>query len=274
VLSTAPPVRCAVLGRPIAHSLSPVMHRAAYASLGLDWTYAAHDVGIDELPAFVAGLDDSWRGLSLTMPLKRAVLPLLDEVSAVASQVGAVNTVVRERGRLIGDNTDVGGAVAALAEAGCTSAPSAVVVGAGATAESVLVALQQLGLERLHVVARDAGRAAPLVTAAQSAGVLATAGPLDGVAPAADLLVSTVPGSAGVVLPDALVGAAAVVFDVAYDPWPSPLLARVAGSGATTVDGLALLTHQAVLQVELMTGSLVPAALLRSAALEALGPQR
>ena len=92
-------MRCAVLGRPIAHSLSPAMHRAAYARLELDWTYDACEVGEQDLPAFVAGLDDSWRGLSLTMPLKRAVLPLLDEVSPVASQVGAANTVVLERGR-------------------------------------------------------------------------------------------------------------------------------------------------------------------------------
>jgi shikimate dehydrogenase len=251
------------------------MHRAAYVQLGLDWSYDAYDVGVDDLPAFVAGLDDSWRGLSLTMPLKRAVLPLLDEVSPVASQVGAANTVVLERGRLLGDNTDVGGVVAALAEVGCTRASTAVVVGAGATAESVLVALQQLGLERLHVVARDPGRAAPLVTAAQAAGVDTTAGPLDGPTPGAvDVLVSTLPGSAGVELPDALVAAARVVFDVAYDRWPSPLLARAGEAGAATVDGLALLAQQAVLQIELMTGSLVPADLLRSAALDAMGLQR
>lgn len=265
-------MRCAVLGRPVAHSLSPAMHRAAYARLGLDWTYEAHDVGADELPAFVAGLDKGWRGLSLTMPLKRAVLPLLDEVSPVAAQVGAANTVVLERGRLHGDNTDVGGIVGALAEVGCTDVVRAVVVGAGATAGSTLVALQQLGVEELHVVARDPVRAEPLVAAARASGLSATAGGLDSPGPEAiDVLVSTLPGAAGAGLPVSLLGAAAVVFDVAYEPWPSPLLDRATGLGAATVDGIALLAHQAVLQVEAMTGSRVPVEELRNAALGALG---
>jgi shikimate dehydrogenase len=268
-------MRCAVLGRPIAHSLSPAMHRAAYARLGLDWTYEAHDVGEDELPAFVAGLDDGWRGLSLTMPLKRAVLPLLDEVSPVAAQVGAANTVVIERGRLLGDNTDVGGVVAALAGVGCTRTTRAVVVGAGATAESTLVALQQLEVAELHVVARDRERAEPLVAGARAAGIATTVGGLDQPGPGpVDVLVCTLPGGTGAVLPDALLGAAAVVFDVAYDPWPSPLLTRAAELGATTVDGIALLASQAVLQVEAMTGSRVPVEELRRAALGALGSGR
>ena len=272
---SATAMRCAVLGRPIAHSLSPAMHRAAYARLELDWTYDACEVGEQDLPAFVAGLDDSWRGLSLTMPLKRAVLPLLDEVSPVASQVGAANTVVLERGRLLGDNTDVGGVVAALAEAGCTSAARAVVVGAGATARSTLVALLRLGLTELHVVARDEMRAGPLVAHARGAGVATTLGPLGAAVPGpVEVLVSTLPGDAGVALPDDLLAAAAVVFDVAYEPWPSPLLARASELGASTVDGIALLAHQALLQVEAMTGSQVPVEELRSAALTALGSRR
>lgn len=268
-------MRCAVLGRPIAHSLSPAMHRAAYARLGLDWTYDAYEVGEEGLPAFIAGLDGTWRGLSLTMPLKRAVLPLLDEVSPVATQVGAANTVVLERGRLLGDNTDVGGVVAALAQAGCTSAARAVVVGAGATAESALVALHQLGLAELHVVARDATRAGAMVASARGAGVATTVGDLGspGSGPV-DVLVSTLPGDAGVAPPDELLAAAGVVFDVAYDPWPSPLLVRASELGVATVDGIALLAHQAVLQVEAMTGSRVPVEELREAALAALGSRR
>jgi shikimate dehydrogenase len=248
------------------------MHRAAYRLLGLDWTYDAVDLGADELPGFVATLDDSWRGLSLTMPLKRAVLPLLDEVSPLVSQVGAANTVVVDRGRLLGDNTDVGGVVASLAGAGCTQVSEAVLVGAGATAESALVALQSLGLRRLGVLARSAERALPLVRRAESAGVVATLGALDDARPRhADVLVCTLPGDAGVTLPEQLVAASAVVFDVAYDPWPSPLLARAEQLGAATVDGIALLAAQAALQVEAMTGSRVPVEDLRVAALAALG---
>jgi len=269
---SATAARCAVLGRPIAHSLSPAMHRSAYRLLGLDWTYVAVDLGADELPGFVAALDDSWRGLSLTMPLKRAVLPLLDEVTPLASQVGAANTVVIDRGRLLGDNTDVGGVVEALAGVGCTQVTDAVIVGAGATAESTLVALQSLGLRRLRVLARSAERALPLVQRAESAGIAATVGSLDDqAARPVDLLVSTLPGDAGVTLPEQLLATSAVVFDVAYEPWPSPLLARAEQLGATTVDGLALLAAQAALQVEAMTGSRVPVEDLRVAALAALG---
>lgn len=264
-------MRCAVLGRPIAHSLSPAMHRAAYARLGLPWSYEAIDVGVEELPGFVSGLDRTWRGLSLTMPLKRAVLPLLDEVSAVAEQVGAANTVVLDRGRRRGDNTDVPGMVDALAAAGCTQVADAHLVGAGATAESALMALHSLGLRRVHVMARNPSRALSLLRRAEAAGVSATVGTVDDPAPGrVDVLVSTVPGSS-VTLADELLAGSAVVFDVAYDPWPSQLLVRAQELGATTVDGIALLAAQAALQIEAMTGSRVPVEQLRAAALGALG---
>jgi hypothetical protein len=111
-------VRAAVLGRPIAHSLSPPLHRAAYEALGLDWTYDAVECGEDDLPALLDGLDASWAGLSLTMPLKQAVLPLLDEVSDLARDVAAANTVVLREGRRAGSNTDVHGIVAPCAKPG------------------------------------------------------------------------------------------------------------------------------------------------------------
>ncbi|MGH3345225.1 MAG: shikimate dehydrogenase, partial [Carbonactinosporaceae bacterium] len=125
--------RAAVLGSPVAHSLSPELHRAAYAALGLAWSYDAIDVDGQRLPAFLDGLDESWAGLSLTMPLKRAVIPLLDEVSGVARDVEAVNTVTFPpapgvaRGRA-GHNTDVPGMVAALRERGVRQVASAAVL--------------------------------------------------------------------------------------------------------------------------------------------------
>ena len=115
--------RCAVLGSPIAHSLSPVLHRAAYDALGLDWSYDAVEVSEDGLPGFLDGLDGSWRGLSLTMPLKRTVVPLLDEMSARAAQARAANTVVLDAGRRVGHNTDIPGAVAAIRERTDASSP-------------------------------------------------------------------------------------------------------------------------------------------------------
>jgi shikimate dehydrogenase len=152
--------RCAVLGSPIAHSLSPVLHRAGYDELGLlDCVYGAYEVTEDELAGFLAGLDQTWRGLSLTMPLKRAVVPLLDEMSERAAQAQAANTVVLEGGRRIGHNTDIPGAANALRERTGAPVHSAMVLGGGATAASVLLALADLGCTTAMLVVRDPKRA-------------------------------------------------------------------------------------------------------------------
>ena len=263
--------RCAVLGSPIAHSLSPVIHTAAYERLGLDWTYDAIEVGQEGLAGFFGRLDGSWRGLSLTMPLKRAALPLLDDVSPTAATVGAVNTVLLERGRRSGDNTDVPGLVRALAEQGATAASSAVVLGTGATAASAIAALARLGVDRVSVRGRNAHSAAALARWAASLGVTAAATPLgDAVTDRADVLVSTVPAAAVEHVVDRLVAQADVVADVGYHPWPSTLLVRAKAAGRVTVTGLDLLAHQAVLQVRAMTGGDVAVDALRDAALAAL----
>jgi shikimate dehydrogenase len=248
--------RCAVLGSPVAHSLSPVLHHAAYDELGLDWTYEAREVTSDGLAGFLDGLDDSWRGLSLTMPLKRAVVPLVDELTDRAGQAQAANTVVLDAGRRSGHNTDVPGVCAALRERGVEEVGSAVVLGGGATAASAVLGLADLGCRRVTLLVRDPARAAEtLATAARhptppSVEVQGLdAGPV-----AADVLVSTVPASAqaGAVLD--MVDAVRVVFEVVYDPWPTPVARRATESGRLLVSGLDLLVHQAVLQVELMTG--------------------
>lgn len=263
-----------MLGHPIAHSLSPAMHRAAYEQLGLTWEYDAHDVVEADLADFIASCGPRWRGLSLTMPLKRAVLPLLDERSELVHRVGVANTVVFLNGRLHGDNTDVAGVRGALDAQGIDAVRTAVVVGAGATAESVRVALEDLGLRRLHLVVRNPARARQLVRHAQAAGVrVSVGGPAD--APdAVDLLVSTVPGGGAPGPGDELVARSRAVLDVAYDPWPPVLLSRAAVHGARVVDGLAMLAHQATGQVRLMTGQDVPVDVLRDAALRALESRR
>lgn len=256
--------RCGVLGRPIAHSLSPALHRAAYASLGLDWEYDAHDVGEDDLAAFLGGLDDAWRGLSLTMPLKRAVLPLLDEVSETARLAGGANTVVLDEGRLVGDNTDVPGVVGALTERLGGPPGSAIVLGGGATAASVLLALAELGCSHATLLVREPSRAAETVEAVHRHRTpplltVARLEDLDRRVVDADLLVSTIPAEAqgqGVLGAAAQVGA---VFEVVYDPWPTPLAETALSVGLPLVDGLDLLAHQAVLQVALMTGAPVDA---------------
>lgn len=253
-------MRCAVLGSPIAHSLSPVLHRAAYDKLGLsDWTYDAFEVGETGLAAFLdetATAEDpsEWRGLSLTMPLKQVAIGLCDEVTPVARQVGAVNTVVFEDGRRIGTNTDVPGLVAALRERGVDRVRSAVLAGVGATARSSLAALRALGVRQTTAIARDPARAGYLSELAIELGVGLEVLPWTASLPSVDLVVSTVPADAAAGIADNLAAAANVVFDVVYDPWPTPLAATAARLGRTVVNGLDLLVHQAALQVELMTG--------------------
>jgi shikimate dehydrogenase len=255
------------VGSPIAHSLSPVLHRAAYAELGLDWTYDAEELRSEGLEEFLGSLDATWRGLSLTMPLKRTVLPLLDQVSDRARRAGAANTVVLDEGRRSGDNTDIPGAAAAIRERYDGPLERAVVLGGGATATSVVHALADLGCTRVTLLVRDVARAAETVAAASRHPEqpevevrLFGTGPVP-----ADILVSTVPsgGQSAQVL--ALAESAPVVFDVVYDPWPTPLASYAVGTGRLVVSGLDLLVHQASLQVRLMTGRLGPLARMRAA---------
>ncbi len=158
-------MRCAVLGDPIAHSLSPVLHRAAYAELGLDWTYDAVRVPAGTLLPFLDGLDGTWRGLSLTMPLKRELVPLADEVSDVARRAGAANTLVLADGRRMAHNTDVPGAASAIRERYDGPVHAATILGGGATATSVGLALADLGCRNITVLARSRARAAATLSA-------------------------------------------------------------------------------------------------------------
>jgi shikimate dehydrogenase len=265
--------RCAVLGSPIAHSLSPVLHRAAYADLGLDWRYDAFEVDEATLAGFLADLDPSWRGLSLTMPLKSVVIPMCDEVSEVARLVGAVNTVLFTDGRRFGTNTDVPGLVAALAERGVTRARSGLLLGVGATARSALAALARTGIVEVHAVARNPARADELRALAGQVGVTLTVVSWEDVesVPPVEVLVSTVPEEAAATVADLVVERTAVVFDVLYHPWPTRLAAAARARGRTVVGGLDLLVHQAAVQVELMTGeSPAPVVAMRTAGETAL----
>ncbi|MFD3804099.1 shikimate dehydrogenase [Streptomyces sp. NPDC058611] len=257
-------IRAAVLGSPIEHSLSPVLHRAAYRELGLDdRTYDRFEVDEAALPGFVAGLGPEWAGLSLTMPLKRAVIPLLDGISDTAASVGAVNTVVlTEDGRRLGDNTDIPGIVAALHERGIDEVPSAAVLGAGATASSALAALGRICTGEVTAYVRSRARADEMRQWGERLGVpVRTADWSDAArALAAPLVIATTPAGATDALAAAVPDAPGTLFDVLYDPWPTALAAAWTGRGGTLLGGLDLLVHQAVLQVEQMTGH-VPAPL-------------
>ncbi|MFG2116315.1 shikimate dehydrogenase [Streptomyces sp. NPDC048718] len=267
--------RAAVLGSPIAHSLSPVLHRAAYRELGLDtWSYDRFDVDELALPGFVGGLDASWAGLSLTMPLKRAVIPLLDEITDTAAAVEAVNTLVRtEDGRLTGDNTDIPGMVAALRERGVEKVEAAAVLGAGATASSALAALARICSGPVTAYVRGEARAAEMRGWGERLGVDVRTSAWDDAAEAfaAPLVVATTPAGTTDALAAAVPDAPGTLFDVLYDPWPTRVAAAWSARGGKVVGGLDLLVHQAVLQVEQMTGRAPgPLAAMRAAGESAL----
>ncbi|WP_069883433.1 shikimate dehydrogenase [Streptomyces luteocolor] len=250
--------RAAVLGSPIAHSLSPVLHRAAYAEWGLsDWTYDRFEIDEAALAGFVEGLGPEWAGLSLTMPLKRAVIPLLDEVSETAASVEAVNTVVfGEDGRRRGDNTDIPGMVAALRERGIEQVESAAILGAGATASSALAALARICTGEVVAYVRSDARAAEMRQWGERLDVEVRTEAWDDAREAlsAPLVIATTPAGTTDALSSAVPERPATLFDVLYDPWPTALAARWSAYGGAVVSGLDLLVHQAVLQVEQMTG--------------------
>jgi len=261
-------MRCAVLGSPIAHSLSPALHRAAYTHLGLDWTYDALEVEASGLRSFLDALDETWRGLSLTMPLKRVVVPLVDSLDEWAQLAGVANTVVVEDGRRLGFNTDVPGAKAAIVERVPAPVRSAVVIGGGATATSLLLALAELGLRTATLLVRDEARAVETMTAVGThprAPQLSVSTIAGAIALEADMVVSTVPTAAQTPELMAACGDIPAVFEAVYDPWPTPLAQAAMDSGRPLVSGLDLLAHQAVLQVDLMTGEPVPVDLVRDA---------
>lgn len=267
--------RAAVLGSPIRHSLSPVLHEAAYAELGLStWRYEAFECTAQALPAFVEALGPEWAGLSLTMPLKRVALTVADDVSPLAAAVGAANTLVLGKRRQA-ENTDVAGILAALREAGIERVGAAVVLGAGGTAQAALAALRDLGERTPTVVVRDPARTADLCAAADRLAVTPTiSGGLPDVdLPDADVVISTLPSGAADALRPQRWSADTVLLDVCYAPWPTPLAAAASDGGCRIISGLAVLLHQAAAQIELMTGRCAPLDRMRQA-LEVAGRSR
>ena len=268
--------RAAVLGQPIAHSLSPVLHSAAYAALGLHgWKYEAIECDEAGLPGLLGSLGPDWAGLSLTMPLKRAVLPLLDGAQPLVGQVGAANTVVLGPAGRQGFNTDVPGMITALAQAGVTGARDALILGSGATACSALAALAGIGARQVAVAVRDPATAGPLLEVAGRLGVTARLIPFgeDPGASARHLLISTVPSGAADTYAERIASgtlAPRALLDVVYHPWPTRLAAAAQQAGLTTAGGFELLLHQATAQVRLMTGREAPVAAMRAAGLAAL----
>lgn len=276
---------CAVIGHPIAHSLSPAMHRAAYRDLGLDWSFDAVDVASDGLTDFVAGLDESWRGLAVTMPHKQE-LAGLGEPDELVRLLGVANTWVRTTSGPVVRNTDASGVCDALRQAGVHRVSSVTVLGAGATARSVLAGAARLGVRSATIVSRSHVRSQQTLALASALGVTAHWQPLDEPLAPADLLVSTLPRQAfdegeyrspdfdggehrspGTTLrASRAVTCAPVIFDVVYDPWPPVLLDLARQENKVCIDGLDLLAAQGSRQVEIMTGQQVTMTTMRQAA--------
>ena len=267
-------MRAAVLGRPVSHSLSPLLHRAAYLALGLsDWTYDALDIGAEDLPVLLAGLGEEWRGFSVTMPCKQAAVDVADEVTPLPGLLRAANTLVRTDAGWRAENTDVSGVGMALQLAGVEDVGSAAIVGAGGTAAAAAVALSSLGARHVEVVVREPSRAGDVTRVLDVLGVPATVTRLTETGLEAPLVVSTVPIDAQPGVVDLPWRAGHTVLDVLYAPWPTPLAQRVEQAGGTVVGGLEVLFWQATEQVELMTGRPAPIEEMRAALDAAVGPR-
>jgi shikimate dehydrogenase len=254
--------KAAVLGSPIAHSRSPQLHLAAYRALDLcDWTYDRIECGADELPGVVGGFGPEWVGVSVTMPGKFAALRFADERTDRAELVGSANTLLRTSRGWRADNTDIDGVKGALGAEGSASG-RAVVSGSGGTAPAAIVALAELGVGDITVVARNPDKAARLVELAARAGAAARFCDLDDSAvadavSASGVLVSTLPTDVAGRYAEVFAGAA-VLLDAIYDPWPTPLAAAVTAAGGRVISGLQMLLHQAFAQVEQFTGLPAP----------------
>lgn len=275
------PTQLAVLGRPIAHSRSPQIHRAAYERLGLPWKFSAIRVDAPALRQFTDGRGEEWRGLSCTMPLKEQAFAIAEWRDPAAQETGAVNTLLRLPGegangapRWAGFNTDVPGLAAAIRKAGLNVERS-VVLGAGATAASAILALRMLGAEHITVLARRSAAATELAQRFDGsrepqrtdAITVSSASLDDDTGRDVTAVVSTLPGPAGqqVSLHPSLLRAP--LFDVAYDPWPSPLAERWAEAGTASHDGLGMLIEQALIQLRIFVGGDPRSALPDEAAL-------
>ncbi len=258
-----------VIGDPVRHSLSPRLHNAAYAALGLDWVFAAFEVpegGAAEAMAGARAFD--FVGLSVTMPHKAAIAELCDDISPGAAALRSVNTVTfAPDGRATGDSTDGAGLLRSLADADVdVNARSVVVLGAGGAARAVAWALAGAGA-RVAVAARRADAAAE--TAALAGGESVGWDDRAGAAGAADIVVNAtsvgMAGDTSLPLPVGALRTGQVIVDLVYEPRDTPLLIAARACGARTVGGLGMLVHQAALQVEIWSGRPAPIDAMRAA---------
>ena len=254
-----------ILGRPVAHSLSPAMHNAAFAAQGINAVYVAFPV--TDLNLAVQGLRGlGIGGVSVTIPFKEAIIPLLDEVDPEAKIIGAVNTVVNQDGVLKGTNTDWQGALAALQEHVQLSGQRVLLLGAGGAGRAIAYAVQRAG-GQIWVTDVDWGRAQTLAQEFQVKALPWAEAPQIKV----DVLINATPvgmapHEAASPFPAAKLQTGQVVMDIVYKPLQTRLLREAAARGSRIIDGLEMLIYQGARQFELFTGQSAPVAVMRQAA--------
>ncbi|MEI7442409.1 MAG: shikimate dehydrogenase [Actinomycetes bacterium] len=263
-------MKAAVLGQPISHSLSPILHSAGYRAQELSHTYGRFEVDAARLKQFVASLDSQWMGLSLTMPLKVAAFGVADVLTPLAEISGSINTLVFGE-QIVGYNTDIYGIVQACAEVGLASAQSCTIIGSGATARSAIVAAKELGITHIELLARNS-------EAIRQCDAIATELGITLIAPAiaesqwhtSDLVINTTPANVAAELLPEVAAVSGLLLDVVYHPWPTSIASRWQLAGGAICPGYLMLLHQAVAQYELFTGIDAPVTEMRAALMEAL----
>lgn len=263
-------MKAAVLGKPISHSLSPVIHNAGYRFQSLSHTYEAIEIGEDQLGEFVEKCDSTWMGLSLTMPLKVAAFAVAGSVTPLARLSGSINTLVFAE-EIAGYNTDIYGIVQAVNEATQSSIGKATIIGSGATARSALVACAELGANSVDVIARNADAILALAEIANELGITFTAlNQGDAKWQESDLVINTTPAGVADELLTELDAVRGLLLDVVYHPWPTKIATKWLESGGEICPGYVMLLHQAVAQYELFTGQSAPVEPMRQALLSAI----
>lgn len=266
-------ISAGVLGSPISHSLSPVLHRVAYAALGITAQYNAYEVGSGELKKFLSNDGKDLNCLSLTMPLKEEAVEIADHVSELARQIASGNTLHKMEDGWHLTSTDVEGFSFALSAHAKSSTGKVAVIGAGATARAVIAACN-VQCETLTVIGRSESRMESIAKAAPHRAVEFVNWNSHVSLDAFDLVVNTTPGDSAAKFVEEVSAPQGTFFELIYNPWPTHLFAHWNQSGGSTIDGLELLIHQAISQIEIFSGQTVNrselAALMRTEGLKAL----
>jgi shikimate dehydrogenase len=266
----------AVLGSPISHSLTPQLHNIAYDFLKINAEYTRYEVQSGDLPKFLA-LHPELNSLSLTMPLKEEALKIADAISPISNQIKSGNTLSRRDGKWSLTSTDVEGFLMALAANNVKLSESIVILGSGATARAVAAAIdsdKSIQSRQIHIIHRNPDRESGMRLAAPSSELIFHSWDSSKLLNEVSLVVNTSPAGAADVFCADLSKPVGVYFEALYNPWPTALLKKFNDLGQETIDGIELLVHQGISQIEIFSGVKVDrktlSEIMRSRAIELL----